>query len=123
MRIYKDLQVVNGRKGEEVIFSFLNEAYNNFLPENKKFIPLYLCCLRKNDVVDKESMEKALSQLLLMPPDSAEFESEMAEILDILQEESLIVIKNIVWIKPQVGEGEDIENMVEPNYRIMAILL
>lgn len=122
---FKDMQIKNGRKAEDLIFIFLNHAYNNFLPENKKYIHLFLCSLRKYDAVDRESMEKALSKLLFMPPDSADFEREMAEILNILQEESLIVIKNIVWIKPQVGEGgqEDIENMVEPNYRIMAILL
>lgn len=78
-QIFKDIQTVNGRKGGEVFYHFLNKIFDKSEKEIEETLPIYLDQLIQSKTLDMMSFSKGVQKYLHMVPNIAADYPKLAE--------------------------------------------
>jgi hypothetical protein len=63
-----DLQRVNGKKGDDVFYAFLNKIFDKNEDEVETYLPSYLADVIKNGVIEPKLLAKGLTKFLIGLP-------------------------------------------------------
>jgi len=129
--IFADLQKKNGRKGEEIFYTFLNRVYDSPEQEIYDYLPIYLRDLTKEGVLSSESMAKGTTRFIRVLPDLTsdvpKLSNYFAHTLLALLDCKAFEPTDLEWIEPKAAgaEGEEDDEMVfvESYYKAMADFL
>jgi hypothetical protein len=113
---------VNGRRGGEIFYHFLNKVFDRSEQEVTEVLPKYLEDLVKSKVLDQRSFNLGISKYLNAVPNIAADYPKLAQwlslVLQVLYESKAISFKDITWIDKKKAGAEDEEPMVEDYFKV-----
>ena len=121
--LYRNLLIENGKKGDNILFQFLNQVYDTEEGKIMSSLPSYLADLALTKILDSKSFSQAISQLLLQLPDFSLIASSLASVIYRLVECKVLNLRDIVWVNDKAEEDDEDMVFVEPFYKIIAHLI